>query len=106
MISRDCCVQNTEEFGSDISRDTGIPRGIEPKGSPAPAPALLVTRVSLIQRVDVNLLVLEFMSVTAGFEGILIQGLGLVKNSFIAGKHVQTIFNILRNIFLVCRGLV
>ena len=55
---------------------------------------------------DVDLLVLEFMSVAAGFEGILIQGLGLVKNSFITGQHIQAIFDILRDVFLDSRGMI
>ena len=106
VISGDSCVQNTQELGSDISRNTAIPRRVEPKSSWSPAPVFLAAYVSFIQGMNVNLLVLEFMGVSAGSECILIQGLSLVKNSFITGKHVQAIFNILWNILFDCWGMI
>ena len=48
VISGDCRVQNTQEFGSDISRNTAIPRRIKPKGSPISPPVLPVTYVLLV----------------------------------------------------------
>ena len=65
VISGDSCVQNTQEFGSDISRNTAIPRRIKPKGSPISPPVLPVTYVLLIQGVNVDFFVSEFMGVSA-----------------------------------------
>ena len=72
VISGDSCVQNAQELGSDISCDAAVPRGIKPKGSPAPAPVLSISNFSLIQGVNVDLFVFEFMSISAGSECILI----------------------------------
>ena len=55
--------------GSDISRNTGIPWRIKPEGSSDPAPGFSVICVSVIKGMND---VLEFVSVSACFECILI----------------------------------
>ena len=66
MVARDASVEDTEEFGSDITGDTGIPRRIEPPDLSLPAPSLLLP-VVVVERVNVFFLIFQIKRVTACF---------------------------------------
>ena len=94
-------IQNPEKCGPDITRDTGVPGRVEPKCSPPPNSALVITPplpISVVQCVNVDLFILQFVCVTAGLERILIQWLCFIKYLFITGQNIQTVVDILGDI--------
>ena len=48
VVTGNGLIQDSEEFGPDITRDTGVPGRIKPKCSSPPAPALVLTPVPAI----------------------------------------------------------
>ena len=71
MVTGNGLIQNPEKLGPDIARDTGVPGRIEPKSSSPAASALVVApplAIVVVQCVNVNLFILQFVSVPAGLE--------------------------------------
>ena len=83
VASGNISVQNSEEFGSDICPDAGIPGRVKPKLSPAPAPVFLLSFI-LVQFMDVDLFIFKIVCVAAGAEGFLILVFALFEDIFIA----------------------
>ena len=81
----DGAVQDPQELGTDISRDTGIPRRIEPEHAPPPAPVFSPTPivVVVVELVNVDLLVFKHVVVSARPESILILWFAFIKDCFI-----------------------
>ena len=78
VVTGNGLIQNAEKFGPDIARDTGVPGRIEPKSSSPATSALVVApplTIVVVQCVNVDLFILQFVCVTAGLERILIQRL-------------------------------
>ena len=83
----DGAVQDPQELGTNISRDTGVPRRIKPKHAPLPAPVFSPTPfvvVVVVELVDVDLLVNKLVVVSARPESILILLFAFIKNNFIS----------------------
>ena len=88
VASGDGAVQDPEELGTNISRNTGIPRRIKPEYSPLPAPVFsptpFVVVVVAVELVDVDLLICKLVVVSARPESILILLFAFIKNNFIS----------------------
>ena len=86
VASGDGAVQDPEELGTDISRDTGVPRRIKPEHAPPPAPVLSPTPIVVVavELVDVDLLICKLVVVSARPESILILLFAFIKNNFIS----------------------
>ena len=84
----DGAVQDPQELGTNISRDTGVPQRIKPKHSPLPAlvfsPTPFVVVVVAVELVDVDLLICKLVFVSARPESILILLFAFIKNNFIS----------------------
>ena len=93
VASGNIFVQNAEELGSDICPNTRVPGRIKPELSPAPT-SVLFPSVILIKFMNINFFVLEIVCVAAGAEGFLILGFALLKDSFIAGEHIESLVDI------------
>ena len=79
-------VQDPQELGTNISRDTGIPRRIKPEYPPPPAPVLSPTPfvvVVVVEFVNVDFLVFKLVVISARPESILILWFAFIKDSFI-----------------------
>ena len=83
----DGAVQDPQELGTNISRDTGVPRRIKPEYAPLPAPVFSPTpfavAVVVVELVDIDLLVFELVVVPARPESILILWFAFIKDCFI-----------------------
>ena len=55
---------------------------------------------------NIDLFILQFVSVSAGLEGILIKRFCFIKNLLVAGQNVETVVDILGNIFQDGRGMI
>ena len=62
--------------------------------SPALSDVCSFPSIILIQFMNSNFFVLEMVSVAAGVEGFLILGFALLKDSFIARQHVESLVDI------------
>ena len=83
----DGAVQDPQELGTNISRDTGVPRRIKPEHTPLPAPVFSPTPfvvVVAVELVDVYLLICKLVVVSARPESILILLFAFIKDGFIA----------------------
>ena len=108
VASGDGAVQDPEELGTNISRDTGVPRRIEPEHAPPPAPVLSPTPivVVVVELVYVDLLVCKLVCVPARPESILILLFAFIENSFIARQNIEPSVNIFRNVANNCGGMI
>ena len=107
----DGAVQDPQEFGTNISRDTGVPRRIEPEHSPPPAPVFsptpfVVVLVVAVELVDVDLLVCKLVVITARPESILIFLFTFIKYIFIARQNIEATVDIQWNIADDCRRVI
>ena len=107
----DGAVQDPQELGTNISRDTGVPRRIEPEYAPPPAPVLsptpfVVVLVVVVEQVDVDLLVCKLVVITARPESILILLFTFIKNLFIARQNIEATVDIQWNIANNCRRVI
>ena len=105
----DGAVQDPQELGTNISRDTGIPRRIKPEHLPPPAPVFSPTPFVLVvavELVDVDLLVFKLVVIAARPESILILLFAFIENLFIARQNIETTVNIQWNIADDCRRVI
>ena len=103
----DGAVQDPQELGTDISRDTGIPRRIEPEHAPPPAPVFSPTPIVVaVELMDVNLLVCKLVIVAARPESILILLFAFIKDIFIARQNIEPSVNIFWNVANNCGGMI
>ena len=83
----DGAVQDPQELGTNISRDTGVPRRIKPENTPPPAPVLSPTPIAVavvvVELVNVDLLVFKLVVIPARPESILVHVLAFIEDSFI-----------------------
>ena len=83
----DGAVQDPQELGTNISRDTGVPRRIKPEYAPLPAPVFSPTPIAVavvvVELVYIDLLVFKLVVIPARPESILVLVLAFIENSFI-----------------------
>ena len=103
-------VQDPQELGTNISRDTGVPRRIEPEHSPPPAPVFsptpFVILLVVVELVDVDLLVCKLVVITARPESILILLFAFIENLFIARQNIEATVDIQWDIANNCRRVI
>ena len=93
----DGAVQDPQELGTNISRDTGVPRRIKPEHLSPPAPVFSPTPfvvVLVVEQVDVDLLVFKLVVIAARPESILILLFAFIENLFIARQNIQATVDI------------
>ena len=88
VASGDGAVKDPEELGTNISRDTGVPRRIKPENTPPPAPVLSPTPIAVavvvVELVNVDLLVFKHVVIPARPESFLVLWPAFIKDCFIA----------------------
>ena len=105
----DGAVQDPQELGTNISRDTGVPRRIEPEYASPPAPVLSPTPivvVVVVELMDVDLLVCKLVIVPARPESILVLLFAFIKDIFIARQNIEPSVNIFGNVANDCGGMI
>ena len=105
----DGAVQDPQELGTNVSRDTGVPRRIKPKHLPPPAPVFSPTPFVLVVAVelmDVDLLVCKLVFITARPESILILLFAFIENLFITRQNIQATVDIQWDITDNCRRVI
>ena len=108
VASGDGAVQDPEELGTNISRDTGVPRRIKPEHSPLPAPVLSPTPivVVVVELMDVYLLICKLVVIPARPESILVLLFAFIKDIFIARQNIEPSVNIFGNVANDCGGMI
>ena len=80
MATRDGFIEDTQEFRSNIARDPGIPRRIEPPDLSFPS---LLLPIVVVKLVNVLLFIFKIKRISAGFEGFLVLWLAFIEHLFI-----------------------
>ena len=108
----DGAIQDPQELGTNISRDTGVPRRIKPEHLSPPAPVfsptpfVVVLVVLVVEQVDVDFLICKLVVITARPESILIFLFTFIKDIFITRQNIEATVDIQWNISNNCRRVI